>query len=151
MAIEFRPGQVAVGDMSPTGPTPLSNVKRMMTKVIKLSSANFSTGNTDTLVAVLPADATILGMRQWVRTQLAGGSVSAATVSIGSASGGTQFASALSVFGTAGTNALLSPITGIVQNYAIPQGGDINIWVRGTATGGNPTSGEIYLIIDYTR
>jgi hypothetical protein len=151
MAIIVTQGQVAVSDPSPTGPTANSNVKDVVVKVVKLTSANFSTGGVNTQVATLAADATILGMRLWVKTQLAGGGITAATYSVGSASAGTQFVNAITAFGTAGAYAVVTPISGIMQNYAIPFGGDIPIWVNGTATTGTPTSGELYLVIEYVR
>ena len=152
MAINFVQGQVAVGDPNPTGPTPLSNIKDVVTKVVKLTSANFTvTTATNTLVARLPADATILSMSYWNKTKLAGGSISAAAMSVGSTSGGTEFVSAFDVFTTVGTMAFLSPITGIMQNYSLPLGGDIPSWVKGLATTGSPTSGEVYLVIEYVR
>ena len=152
MSIQFVPGQVAVGDPSPIGPTTLSGpTKDVVTKVVKLSSANFGTTAVNTLVAVLPGDATILEMKLWVKTQLSGNSISAATVNIGTASGGTQFASAFNSFGTAGAMSQVTPINGIMQNYQIPVSADIPIYVGGTATTGNPTAGEIYLLVYYVR
>lgn len=152
MAINFVQGQVAVSDPNPGGPTPLSNIKDVNVKVVKLTSANFTTTNVDTLVAVLPADATILSFKLWVKTQLAGGSVSAATLTLGSASGGAQFMAAnAAAFGAAGVMTLLTPVIGIEQNYNIPYSTDIQIYARGTATTGNPTSGEMYLVIEYVR
>ena len=151
MAINFVQGQVAVSDPNPGGPSAISNIKLPQLKAVKLTSANFTTTNTDTLVAYLPADATITGMRLWVKTQLAGGSISAATFSVGSASGGTQYVNAVTAFGTAGAYTVVTPISGIMQNYNTPQGGDQPLYVRGTATTGNPTSGELYLLIDYVR
>jgi len=152
MAINFVHGQVAQGDPNPGGPSATSNIKDKRVKVVKLTSANFTTTNVDTLVAVLPADATIIGMDLWVKTQLAGGSVSAATLSVGTSSGGTQIVNAnTGAFGTVGVYATLTPINAIMQNYAVPLGGDVNLYVRGTATTGNPTSGELYLIINYVR
>jgi hypothetical protein len=152
MAINFVPGQVAVSDPSAgTGPTATSNIKDVVVKAVKLTSANFSTTGTNTQVATLPADATILGMRLWVKTQLAGGGVTAATYSVGSSSAGTQFVNAITAFGAAGAYAVVSPIAGIMQNYNIPYGTDIQVWVNGTATTGNPTSGELYLIVEYVR
>ena len=150
MAIQFVAGQVAVSDPNPNGPTALSNVKDVATKVVKLTSANFSTGGTNTLVAVLPADASILGMTLQVNTQLSGGSISAATIDIGSSSGGAQYVSAASAFGSAGANTLLNKLGG-VDNYQLPLGADKGIWVKGTATTGNPTAGEMYLIVTYVR
>ena len=152
MAINFVQGQVAQGDPNPGGPSATSNIKDVGVKVVKLTSANFTTTNVDTLLAVLPADATILKYDLWVKTQLAGGSVSAATLSLGSASGGTQFVNASALaFGTAGTFSVMPAVTGIMQNYGIPLGADIQIYGRGTATTGNPTSGELYLTIWYVR
>lgn len=152
MAINFVQGQVAVSDPNPGGPSAISNIKSTQVKVVKLTSANFTTTNVDTLVATLPADATILLFRLWVKTQLAGGSVSAATLALGSASGGAQFMAAnAAAFGAAGVMTLLTPVIGIMQNYNTPFGGDISIFARGTATTGNPTSGEMYLAIEYVR
>ena len=152
MAINFVQGQVAVGDPSPIGPTALSNIKQPLVTVVKLTSANFTvTTATNTLVAVLPADATILSFTYWNKTKLAGGSISAATLSLGSASAGTQFVNAFDVFTTVSTQALISPVTGIMQNYNVPAGGDIQIWASGLATTGSPTSGEIYVEIRYVR
>lgn len=151
MAINFVPGQVAVGDPNPGGPSALSNVKDVKVCAVKLTSANFATTNVDTLVAVLPADSTIIDLSFWVRTQLAGGGITAATLSLGSSSGGTQFTNATNVFGAAGTQTKIASVSGILQNYQQPLGPDINIWARGTATTGNPTSGEIYVLITYVR
>lgn len=152
MAINFVQGQVAVGDPSPTGPTANSNDKDVHVKVVKLTSANFTiTTSTKTLVAVLPADATILGFEYWNKTKLAGNSISAATLSLGTTSGGTEFVSAFDVFTTVGTQATLTPVTGIMQNYGIPLGGDIPVYATGLATTGSPSSGEIYVSIFYVR
>lgn len=151
MAIIFKAGQVAVGDPSPNGPNATSNIKDVVVKVVKLTSANFSTTAINTNVAVLPADSTILNFRVWNKTKLAGNSISAATISIGSASAGTEFASAFDVFTTVGTEATVSPVTGIMQNYSLPLGSDIPIWISGAATTGIPTSGELYLSIFYVR
>lgn len=151
MAINFVQGQVAVGDPNPGGPSATSNDKDVHVKVVKLTSANFGTTAVNTLVAVLPADSTILSIDKVVKTQLAGGGITAATVNIGSSSGGTQFASAYSVFDAAGVNAMVTPLTGTIQNYSLPPGADIPVWVGGTATTGAPTSGEIYLAINYVR
>jgi len=152
MAINFVQGQVAVSDPNPNGPSATSNIKDVVTKVVKLTSANFTvTTATNTLVAVLPADASILRISYWNKTKLAGGSISAATLSLGTAPAGTQFVSAYDVFTTVGTQALLSPITGIMQNYNIPYSTDIQVWASGLATTGSPTSGEIYLVIEYVR
>lgn len=140
-------------DPNSSGPFSTFQVKNNQTKVLKLTNANFSTAGVNTFVAALPADASILNISLWVKTQLAGGSVSAATISVGSASAGTQFVNAnTAAFNTAGVRAGLSPITNIMQAYNVPYTtGDIQIWVNGTSTTGNPTSGEMYLEISYVR
>ena len=153
MAIQFVAGQVALGDPAVNAPTATSNIKDVVVKVVKLSAANFTvTTATNTLVAVLPADASILRMDLWVKTQLAGGSVSAATLALGTTSGGAQLMAANSAaFGAAGVSSTLTPIIGIMQNYSIPLGSDIQVWAAGLATTGTPTSGEMYLSIYYVR
>ena len=151
MAINFIQGQVSQGDPNPGGPSATSNIKDKQTKVIKLTSANFTTTNVDVLGAVLPADSTVLNVDYYVKTILSGGTISAATVSIGSASGGTQYVNAFNVFSASGTSGPVTPVTGIMQNYAVPLGPDLQFWIRGTATTGNPTAGEIYIIITYVR
>lgn len=152
MAVIFVPGQVAVSDANPGGPTVISNIDHPMVKVVKLTSANFSTSNVDTMIAAFPADATIISFRLWVKTQLAGNSIAAATLALGNASGGAQFMAANSAaFGTAGTYSVLTPVLAIFQNYNIPQGPDIQLWARGNSTTGTPTSGEMYLVIEYVR
>lgn len=152
MSLQFIPGQVALGDPYPNAPTVLSGpVKDLQCKVVKLSSANFTTGGTNTLVAVLPADASIISFRHWVKTALSGNGVTSPTASIGASSGGTDYTSALAITNTTGTYAVASSVTGIVQNYNIPLSGDLNIWYKGSCSTGNPTAGEIYLIIEYIR
>lgn len=152
MAINILQGQVAISDGNPGGPSATSNDKSTHTKTIKLTSANFATGNIDTLVAVLPADATMLSIRLWVKTQLAGGGITAAVLSIGSSSGGTQYVNASALaFGVASTFTVLPTVSAIMQNYALPLGPDLQLFVRGTSTTGTPTSGEMYLTFEYVR
>ena len=152
MAILLSSGQVAISDPNPGGPSATSNIKDVNVKVVRLTSANFGVSAVNTLVAVLPADSTILNMQLLVKTQLAGGGITAATVSIGSSSGGTQFVNASALaFGTASTYTTMPVVSGIFQNYNIPYGNDIDIWVQGIATTGNPTSGEMYLAVEYIR
>lgn len=151
MAVNFVQGQVAVGDPNPGGPSAISNIKDVVVKVVKLTSANFATTAVNTLVAVLPADSTILNATLLVKTQLAGNGITAATLNLGTTSGGTQLASAFNAFGAAGANSVVSPLNGAMQNYNIPYGSDIQIYAGGTATTGTPTSGEMYLTIYYVR
>jgi hypothetical protein len=47
-------------DPNSAGPFATFQVKDVVTKVFKLTYANFATGNVDTLIGRLPADASIL-------------------------------------------------------------------------------------------
>lgn len=151
MAILLNGGQIAVSDPNPGGPSATSNMKDVQVKVVRLTSANFATTAVNTLVAVLPADSTILNMQLLVKTQLAGGGITAATLNLGTASAGTQFASAVNAFGTAGANADVATLNNIMALYQVPLGGDIQVYAGGTATTGTPTSGELFLTIYYVR
>jgi hypothetical protein len=139
-------------DPNSAGPFNTFQDKTPKVRVFKLTNANYTTGGTTALVGVLPADASILSMSLWTKTVLSGNSVSAATISVGSASSGTQFVNANAAgFAASGVKTALSPITGIMQPYALPPGNDIQLWVTGTATTGNPTAGEQYLEVTYVR
>lgn len=155
MAVNFVNGNVAVGDPNAPYPNPsaTSNIKDVLVKVVKLTAANFTvTTATNTMVAVLPAQATVLRMDLYIEIQLAGGSISAATMALGTASGGAQWMAAnAAAYGTAGASTTLSPILNIMQHYNVPLGGDSQVWVAGLATTGTPTSGEMYLSIYYVN
>lgn len=138
-------------DTNTSGPFTTFGIKDVVTKFVKLTFASFATTNVDQLVARLPADASILRVDTWVRTALTGNSVSAPTVALGTSSGGTEIAAAFSVTNTTGTLQTVSPIVGAQQVYQIPLTGDINIYVRGGCSTGNPTAGEIDLVIYYVR
>lgn len=140
-------------DPNPAGPFSDFQVKNTQAKVFQLTNTNFGTTAVNTLVGALPADASILGITLWTKTQLAGGSISAATISVGTSSAGTQFVSAnAAAFQAAGVRAALSPITNIYQAWNPPYTtGDIQIWVSGAATTGIPTSGELYLEVTFVR
>lgn len=140
------------GQPLPNGPTATTPIpKDIQVKVVKLTSADFSTGGTTALKAVLPADASIVSLRLWNKVALSGGGVTAATVSVGTPASSTNFVNAsTAAFGAANTFTLL-PAANIMQDYQIPWGADIQITVTGTATTGNPTAGEMYLVIEFVR
>lgn len=139
-------------DPNPAGPFASFQVKDTTCKAVRLTNANFSTGGVNTLVATLPADATIIGFTFWNKTILSGGGITAGTIAVGTASGGTQFSAANAApFSASGTYGILTPVTNIFQVYNPPYTSDIQIWVNGTATTGNPTAGEFYLLINYVR
>ena len=152
MAINFVPGQVALGDPYPNAPTVTTNpAKDVQVKVAKLTSANFTTTGVTTLVAYLPADTTILSIRTYVKTALSGNGVTSPVANVGTTTTATEFISAVGLTNTTGTYVVQTPVTGIMQNYAIPLGGDIPVYFKGTCSTGNPTAGEIYLIIEFVR
>ena len=136
-------------DPNSAGPFTTFQIKDVVTKVFKLTNTNFGTVAVNTLIGRLPAQASIVRITTWVKTQLAGGGITAATINLGLTSGGTDFVSGVSAFGTAGAYTVLSPVSGIFQPYQIPVTGDISLWLGGTATTGNPTSGEIYVMVEY--
>lgn len=94
----------------PNAPTAISPpAKDVQVKAVKLTNSDFTTGGTTSLKAVLPADASIIGFRLWVKTQLAGGGITAATLSIGVQGGSTtNYAPAQTAFGAANAVSLLT-------------------------------------------
>ena len=142
---------IILTDPNTAGPFTTFQVKDVTVKVIKLDFAKFATTNVDTLAAYLPADATILRLDTWVRTALTGNSVTSPTITLGTTSGGSDLAAAFSVTNTSGTMQTVSPAVGIVQQYQVPLGQDIRLYVRGGCSTGNPTAGEIDLIVYYVR
>lgn len=145
MAIQFP-------EISPTGPTPLSNTKQEQIKVVRLLAADFATGGVAAVKVVLPADASITGFEYWKKTAFSGGGVTAVTLSLGVAGTPTQFVNALDVnTPAAGSQALITPVTNIMQPYNLPLGPDISILFTGTTTTGNPTAGELYVTVRYVR
>jgi hypothetical protein len=135
-----------------SNPTATNGDKNVHTKVVKLAATDFVTGGVASVKAVLPADSTILSMSYWKKTALSGGGITAATLSIGVSGAATQFVNAYDVHTpAAGAYAVVTPITNIIQNYALPLGADISLLFTGTATTGNPTAGEIYIVIEYVR
>ena len=138
-------------DPNTAGPFTTFQVKNVATRVFKLTFANFTTGNTDTLMGRLPADSSIIKVATWLKTAFAGNGVTLPVIGLGATSGGTEFSSAVALTNTTGTYALHTPMTGIMQEYQIPLGGDINLYARGGCSTGNPTTGEIYVVVKYVR
>ena len=139
-------------DPQATGSPPISyGIKDVVVKAFKLTNANFATGNVDALLGGLPSDASILGFDVWVKTVLSGNGVTSPVVSLGTASGGTQFTSAVAITNSAGYTAKLTPVTGILQAHDNTNRTDIALWIRGGCSTGTPTAGEIYLVVYYVR
>lgn len=131
--------------------TATSNDKSVHVKSVRLLATDFSTTGSASVDAVLPAQSTILGFNFWKRTQLSGGGITAATLSIGVPGSPTSFVNAFDA---------LTPAAG-VQSMLTHQGShrqhdpdnrtDISLLFTGTATTGNPTAGEIYVDILYAQ
>lgn len=137
-------------DPNPAGPFAGFQQKDLRCKVFKLTNANFSTTGVNTLVGAIPADASLTAIKVWVKTALSGNSVSSPTISVGTASGGTQFANAFAFTNTSSTPTSVTTISGLYAAYNIPYTtGDIQIWINGGCSTGNPTAGEVYVQVDY--
>lgn len=119
---------------------------------VKLGSSDFTTGGANSVKAVLPADSSITSFRVWVKTALSGGGITAATLSIGIPGAATTFVNAsTTAAGTAGTYTVIPTVSNIFQNYDPANRTDISLLFTGTATTGNPTAGEMYVLIEYVR
>lgn len=135
----------------PVGPTVNSPPSRdLRVSVAKLTAADFSTGGTSSVKLALPADASIVSLRLWVKTALSGNGITAASLSVGTPATPTNFVNAQSAFGAANSYTLL-PAANIMQDYNIPWTGDIQLYFTGTATTGNPTAGELYVVVEWIR
>ena len=132
--------------------TATSNDKDLHTKVVQLTFADFVTGGTASVKAILPANSTIVCLNYWKKTAFSGNGITAATLSVGVNGTPTHFVNAFDVHTpVAGTSAEITPVTNIMQPYTAPQGSDISLLFTGTATTGNPTAGELYVTIIYVR
>lgn len=125
--------------------------KQVMTKAIKLTFADFTTGGTAAVKAVMPKDASIIGFRLWNKTVLSGNGITAATLSIGVSGTATKYVNAVSALGASGAFAFMATGIGNIMQDAGVETGDVRLLFTGTATTGNPTAGEMYVLIDYVR
>lgn len=138
-------------DYNDTRVTATSNIKEVKIKSVKLTFSDVVTGGTASVKAVLPAFASIIDFRLWKKTQLSGGSISAATLSIGVTGSPTSFVNAFDILTPAAGSTTSLTSTTTHQNYGVPLGGDISLLFTGTATTGNPTAGEFYVDIFYVE
>lgn len=131
--------------------TSTSNNKSVHVKSVKLTFSDVTTTGANSVKAILPAASTILGFKLWKKTQLSGGSISAATLSIGIPGTATNFVNAFDVLTpAAGTESWLTS-SNTHQNYDPNNRTDISLLFTGTATTGNPTAGEFYVDVFYAE
>ena len=141
---------------STTFPTPTNPVaKDLQVKAVKLTSADFTTGGTASVKAYLPADASLVGIRYWTKTTFSGNGVTVVSLQIGVTGTVNKYLSATTLSltgGVAGTATAITASTGAYQEYdPTAPAGDIPLLFTGTATTGNPTAGEAYVLIEYVR
>ena len=132
-------------------PVSISNgIKQEYVKIVKCTFNDFKTGGQTTPKEVLPADATIVSIQYWKKTAFSGGSVSAVTLNIVNAASGASYVTSFDLHTPA------AGAQGFVTQANVMQaadGGRIDQPLNfvGTATTGNPTAGEVYIIIKYVR
>lgn len=136
----------------PTPTTPVN--KDVICKAVKLVGTDFTTGGAASVKLYVPADASIIGFRLWTKTTFAGNGVTALSLQIGVTGTVAKYVAASTVALT-GPSTIVFPtgaLSNIFQTYdpTVPTG-DIPLLFTGTATTGNPTSGEAYVLVEYIR
>lgn len=135
-----------------TSPTATNMDKTVHAKVVRLVASDFVTGGVASVKAVIPADASILQINYYKKTQLSGGGITAATLSIGVTGTPTNYVNAFDVFTpVTGAGGFVSPATNLMNGLSLPLGSDVSLLFTGTATTGNPTAGEIEIVIVFVR
>jgi hypothetical protein len=135
----------------PTGPTATSPAsKQLVVQAVKLTFADFTTGGTAAIKAVLPDNSSIVGIRLNITTAFSGNGVTALNLAVGITGTATKFANHALTAITAGTYNQAALTNGF-QNYDPLLNTDISLLFTGTATTGNPTAGEMYVLIEYVR
>jgi hypothetical protein len=135
-------------------PTGEPKAKDVLCKAVKLTFADFTTGGAASLKAYMPADASIVKVTLWTKTTFAGNGVSALSLQIGVTGTAAKYLAASTVQLT-GPSTITLP-SGVANNLfgvfdPTAPGGDVPLLFTGTATTGNPTSGEAYVLIEYVR
>jgi hypothetical protein len=131
----------------PSGPTANSPAgKTLQVKAVKLTYADFSTGGTtSSKTLVLPKEASVVGLRTWTKTAFTGNGITAIALAVNSTAG--------NIFSGAFTNTTNSyAVSGGVANIVQDAGtvtADQKLTFVGTSTTGNPTAGELIVIVEY--
>lgn len=145
------------GQPSSTFPTPTVPVaKDVYVKAIKLTSSDFTTGGVASVKMYIPNDASLIRVSSYIKTTFAGNGVTALAYTLGVTGTAAKYVASTSIGITAGAAApvagILAATTGAFQEFdPTAPVGDIPLLFTGTATTGNPTSGEAYLLIEYVR
>lgn len=154
-------GIKSVADLVPLNPTMISPLQPVRKQYHLVPFQVVRTNTTATKVAVLPADATILGIRYYIQT--ASNATTTAGVTFtgqGVGPGGATFAfgtqSVLAAAGNTGLmNATVNTVTGLFnleRPPAVQTSGDIIIYATYAETGtASSTGGPFYFVIEYTR
>lgn len=152
-------GIKSVADLVPLNPTQISplNPVRKAYHVVPFQAVR--TNTTATKVAVLPADATILGIRMYIQTASnAGTTASVALTGQGVGPSGATFNFGTFSVLTAGTsllNTTVNTVTGVFnleRPPAVQTSGDIIIYATYAETGTASTAGgPFYFVIEYVR
>lgn len=136
---------------SPTNPA----AKGIQCKAVKLTFADFTTGGTASVKGYLPADASLVRVSYWTKTTFSGNGVTVVSLQIGITGTVAKYVAATTVSltsGVAGVVTAIAATTGAFQEYdPTAPGGDIPLLFTGTATTGNPTAGEAYVLLEYVR
>lgn len=141
-----------IKDPNSSGPFAGFQTKDLRCKVFDVPFTAFTTSGADTLLGAIPATASIVSIKFWVKTALAGNGVTSPTAKVGSTSGGTDLVtSAQAITNTQYTiSNITASTTGFYALWNPPYTtGDIQIWLHGACSTGNPTSGEMYCQVDY--
>jgi hypothetical protein len=130
--------------------TPLSPPsKNLVAKAVKLTFADFTTGGTASVKAMLPKEASIVGFRTWTKTTFAGNGVTVVSLQIGVSGTVAKYLGASTLSLTANAATYPTALGAGVYQDAGAEATDIQLLFTGTATTGNPTSGEAYVLIEY--
>ena len=154
-------GYKNVADLVPLNPTMVSPIYPTRKDYHLVPFQVVRTNTTATKVAVLPADATILGIRFYIQTPSNAGTTATVTLTgQGVGPTGATFAfgsqSVLAAAGNTGLmNATVNTVTGLFnleRPPAVQTSGDIIIYATYAETGtASTTGGPFYFVIEYVR
>jgi hypothetical protein len=149
-----------IADLVPLNPTQISPLGPTRKAYHLVPFQVVRTETTATKVAVLPADATILGIRWYVQTPTSGGGTTGGTVTLtgqGVGPGGATFnfgsqSTFAAGYGFMGTVNTVTGVFNLERPPAVQTSGDIIIFATYADVGGVSTAGgPFYFVIEYVR